>query len=54
MVIRPSRDDDGQFAVRVVTGLLMGADACVHNGYVGGCVVARRSPQLPSYVSARP
>ncbi len=43
IVVVPSRTKDGEFALRVVTGLAMTADDCVANGYRGGCIVARRA-----------
>lgn len=42
----------GPIGIRVVTGLDgLSADDCVRNGYVGGCIVARRAL---SFVSHRP
>ena len=43
LVIVPSADKDAPFAVSVVTGLNKSAADCVRDGFVGGCIVARRS-----------
>ena len=43
LVILPGGEKDQETAIRVVTGVTMSVDDCVTNGYVGGCVVARRA-----------
>lgn len=43
IVLVPDDEKDAPFAVRIVAGLTKSADDCVADGYVGGCVVARRS-----------
>jgi hypothetical protein len=43
-VVVPSGAKDDLLALRIVAGLDgKTADACVHDGYVGGCIVARRA-----------
>ena len=43
LVLVPSGGKEEPFAVRVVTGLNKSADDCIRDGYVGGCIVARRT-----------
>ena len=43
LVILPGAEKDQETAIRVVTGVTMSVDDCVTQGYVGGCVVARRA-----------
>jgi cysteine-rich repeat protein len=43
IVLLPSSDDSEEFAFRLVTGFTKGAQACVNDGYTGGCIVARRA-----------
>lgn len=43
LVVVPSGDDDDEIGVRVVTGVGKSAEACVKDGYIGGCIVARRA-----------
>jgi hypothetical protein len=42
IVVVPDRNQDSEFAIRIVTGMTMSPDDCVRSGYLGGCVVARR------------
>src|SRR6188768_2672659 len=42
IVLVPESNKEGEFAIRVVTGMTMTPDDCVRSGYMGGCVVARR------------
>ena len=57
IVVLPGSNKDGEFAIRVVSGITMSADDCVRNGYLGGCVVARRAmgfvPQETLYLPIR-
>ncbi|HEX2874765.1 MAG TPA: hypothetical protein VHP33_26120 [Polyangiaceae bacterium] len=43
LFVIPSGERDEPFAVRVVAGLNKSPEDCVRDGYVGGCIVARRS-----------
>ena len=43
LVLVPSGENDAEVAVRVVTGVGKTAEDCVRDGFLGGCVVARRS-----------
>lgn len=43
LTIVPAGDEDAEFGVRVVTGLGKSAAQCSEDGYLGGCIVARRS-----------
>jgi hypothetical protein len=42
LVIVPSGGTEAKFAVRVVAGIGKSPEACVADGYQGGCIVARR------------
>jgi hypothetical protein len=42
IVVVPGGEKDSEVTIRVVTGMTMSPEECVQNGYVGGCVVARR------------
>ena len=42
IVVVPSEDSAAKFAVRAVAGVEKSPDACVKDGYVGGCIVGRR------------
>ncbi len=42
ITIVPSGEEDAEFAIRVVTGLVKSPERCVADGYMGGCIVARR------------
>ena len=42
IAIVPSGDKDDEVAIRVVTGVGKSPEACVTDGYLGGCIVARR------------
>ena len=43
IVIVPSGGDSDEFALRVVTGFTKSAQDCITDGYMGGCIVARRA-----------
>lgn len=43
LVIIPEAEKDGDLAIRVVTGFYKTPEECVADGYVGGCIVARRA-----------
>jgi hypothetical protein len=43
LAVVPSDRENSAFSVRVVTGLGKSAEQCVEDGYLGGCIVARRS-----------
>lgn len=43
LVVVPSGDNDAEVALRVVTGVGKSPEQCVEDGYVGGCIVARRA-----------
>lgn len=43
LVIIPEAEKDGDFAIRIVTGFYKTPEECVEDGYVGGCIVARRA-----------
>lgn len=43
LVVVPSGDKDGEVSIRVVTGVGKSPEACVNDGYKGGCIVARRT-----------
>ena len=42
LAVVPSGDKDDEVAIRVVTGVGKSPEACIDDGYVGGCIVARR------------
>ncbi|MEZ4220129.1 MAG: DUF5050 domain-containing protein [Polyangiaceae bacterium] len=42
LAVVPSGDKDDEVAVRVVTGVGKSPEACIDDGYQGGCIVARR------------
>jgi hypothetical protein len=43
LVVVPSGDKDEEVTIRVVTGVGKSPEACVTDGFVGGCIVARRT-----------
>jgi hypothetical protein len=43
LVLVPRDEKDSEFAVRVVTGFYKTPEECVTDGYLGGCIVARRA-----------
>lgn len=43
LTVVPNGDEDAEFGVRIVTGLGKSATQCTDDGYLGGCIVARRS-----------
>jgi len=43
LTVVPSGANNAAFAVKVVTGLGITPEECEHNGFVGGCIVARRA-----------
>ena len=43
LVIVPSDDKDARFGIRVVAGVGKDPDDCAASGYLGGCIVARRT-----------
>ncbi|MCC6668315.1 MAG: hypothetical protein IT375_31515 [Polyangiaceae bacterium] len=51
LVVVPSGSKDDQVSVRVVTGVGKSAEACVKDGYVGGCIVARRTLRFLPHTS---
>ncbi len=51
LVLVPSAGDSAEVAVRVIAGIGRSPDECVANGYVGGCIVARRALR---YIPNRP
>jgi len=53
LVIVPSGDKDEKVAVRVVTGFGKSPEACIADGYMGGCIVARRSLRFQPHESIR-
>jgi len=43
LVVVPSGDKDEEVTIRVVTGVGKSPEACVNDGFKGGCIVARRT-----------
>jgi hypothetical protein len=43
LVVVPSGANDAEVAMRVVTGVGKSPEQCVKDGYLGGCIVARRA-----------
>jgi hypothetical protein len=42
LAILPRNGDKDEFAIRVITGFYKTPEQCIKDGYVGGCIVARR------------
>jgi N-acetylneuraminic acid mutarotase len=54
LVVVPNGDDGAEVAIRVVSGLNgKSADACVSDGFRGGCIVARRALNFVPHASLR-